>query len=346
MISDGGYRPNAHALLTAGVYVAGVFDGHFSIGSMQAAHMAMRQALAAADEDFPEGPVLLFHVVGFRPQPCWLRPCVLARFSACAPAASRTHAPSSHALLPGVQAFLVAGAVAGNDPVEFVPIDGAVLVMSRFLVPFQVGIGNGQPDELCLWHRQVDELLPQLIVGEPLDVPSHGLGAVGAVVVRRPKHHDGWPPPAVEGILGHRLLRFGALRQRHHDLESLALVKAFFLADAHHGAGIGAIAALAERHLVHDGGTIYQPTHSTHIGPCEGRVVEDAAVLGFAAVQVGDGVVASEPQSFAGTVQIQAMTGFVLHLGHQDGLAFEAGRPADPVALWQACPQSRSGRAD
>ena len=29
------------------------------------------------------------------------------------------------------------------------------------------------------------------------------------------------------------------------------------------------------------------------------------------------------------------MTGFVLHFGHEDGLAFEAGRPADPIALWQ-----------
>ena len=167
--------------------------------------------------------------------------------------------------------------------------------MARFLVPFQVGIWDGQPDELCLWHGEVNELLPQFIVGETLDVPSHGLGAVGAVVVRRPKHHDGWPPPTVEGILCHRLLLLSALCQGHHDLEPLALVKAFFLADTHHGAGIGTVTALAERYLVHNGGTIYEPTHSANVGPCEGGVVKDAAVLGFAAVQVGDGIIPLNP---------------------------------------------------
>ena len=49
------------------------------------------------------------------------------------------------------------------------------------------------------------------------------------------------PPEAIERVLRHGLLRGRAAAEREHDLVALTLVKALFLADPNHGAGIGAI---------------------------------------------------------------------------------------------------------
>ena len=87
--------------------------------------MAVGQALAAADEDFPEGPVLLFHVVGFRPQPCWTAAFRLSAFLGVSSGRFAHPCAVIPCLAPGVQAFFVAGAVSGNHTVEFIPIDGA-----------------------------------------------------------------------------------------------------------------------------------------------------------------------------------------------------------------------------
>ena len=45
-----------HALIAPGVDVAGIEDRHLGVRRVQAADMAVGQAVLAADEDFPKGP--------------------------------------------------------------------------------------------------------------------------------------------------------------------------------------------------------------------------------------------------------------------------------------------------
>lgn len=54
----GTHRPDAVALVAAGVHVARIFNGHLRIGGMQAAYVLVVQAALALDEDLPEGPVV------------------------------------------------------------------------------------------------------------------------------------------------------------------------------------------------------------------------------------------------------------------------------------------------
>src|SRR5262249_44739294 len=90
------HDPDAHALVAPGVDVAGVLDRHFRVGSVQAADVLVRKSMLRADEDFPQrpfiahesAPISVDHAAFF---------ARAARFSACASAASRTQAPSSHA---------------------------------------------------------------------------------------------------------------------------------------------------------------------------------------------------------------------------------------------------------
>ena len=51
------HYPDADAFHAAGVDVACVFHGHLCVRGMKAANMFMVEALLAADEDLPEGPV-------------------------------------------------------------------------------------------------------------------------------------------------------------------------------------------------------------------------------------------------------------------------------------------------
>ena len=83
-------HPDAHPLVAAGVDVAGVLDRHLGVGRVQAADMAVRQPVLAADEHLPERP---FPAHG-QAASAWAR---AARFSAWASEASRTQAPSSQA---------------------------------------------------------------------------------------------------------------------------------------------------------------------------------------------------------------------------------------------------------
>ena len=108
---------------------------------------------------------------------------------------------------------------------------------------------------------------------------------------------------------------------------------AFFLADADHGAGIGTIRGALQRYLVDDGGTVHQPADGADIGPGLGGVIEDRRVLGFARLQLTDQFFATDAQRLCGTVEVQAVTALVLHLGQQDGLAPQRRRAGDPVAL-------------
>ncbi|MDT4844520.1 hypothetical protein FQZ97_784840 [compost metagenome] len=124
----------------------------------------------------------------------------------------------------------------------------------------------------------------------------------------------------------------------HHgqeDFVALALVEGLFLADADHGAGVGAVGGALQHHLVDDGGAIHQPAHRAHVGPVQRRVVEDAGVLGLAGMQPGDLLVAVGAEGLHGAVQVQAVAGFVLDLRHQLQLALQGRCAGHPVALGQ-----------
>ncbi len=54
-------NPNADALVAATIHVAGVFECHLSVSSVEAANVLMAEPLFGADEYFPEWPV--FHEV-------------------------------------------------------------------------------------------------------------------------------------------------------------------------------------------------------------------------------------------------------------------------------------------
>ena len=155
----------------------------------------------------------------------------------------------------------------------------------------------------------------------------------GRVVVGRAEHHQRRPPPAVHRVLGHRLLRRGAVRERVQDLVALPLVEGLLLADPDHRAGVRPVGAAAQRHLVDDRGAVDQPADRADVGPGQRRVVEDRGVLLPAGVQLVEQVVAVDAERLGGGVEVEAVAGLVLHLGHQDGLAAQTGRAGDPVAL-------------
>ena len=78
------------------------------------------------------------------------------------------------------------------------------------------------------------------------------------------------------------------------------------------------------RDLVHDGRAIDQPADRADVGPGEGRIVEDARVLGRAREQLLDQLLARDPEGLGGAVQVHAVAALVLHLGDQHRLAPQA----------------------
>src|SRR5579863_10019566 len=72
-------------------------------------------------------------------------------------------------LAPRRQPVAIARPVAGQHRVEFAPIDRAVLPVAGGIL-LHAGIGNGQAEKLRLRHRGIDEFLPQLVIGEALDL--------------------------------------------------------------------------------------------------------------------------------------------------------------------------------
>ena len=52
----GGHHPDTHALVAAGVELAGVFQRHGGVRRVHAAHVFVVEAVLAAHEDFKEGP--------------------------------------------------------------------------------------------------------------------------------------------------------------------------------------------------------------------------------------------------------------------------------------------------
>src|SRR6185436_4237314 len=140
---------------------------HFGIDRMDAPDVAMRQTCAAADEDFPERPILLGH--GFSPPfrgdaGSGLRArAALVRIGECG-------LPYPGAIIVGIASLLdtlaIAGTIARDHALEFRPVDLTVFPMTGFFVLLHRGIRKGQPEILALRHGRIDEFLAQLVVGE------------------------------------------------------------------------------------------------------------------------------------------------------------------------------------
>src|ERR1039458_6875599 len=236
---------------------------------------------------------------------------------------------------PSRQPFGIAGTVALEHLLKFAPVDRTEIVALLGIVPAQARIGQGQSQEIRLRHREVDEFLPQLIIREALDLPALRIGAVDRLGVRRPEHHESGPPPSIERLLRHALLRGAALREAQHDVVALPLMKTFLSADAHHGPRIGAVGATAQRNLVHDRRAVDQPADGADIGPGRRRIVEYAGILGLARQQLVDQLIAADAESLGGAVQISAVAALVLYFGDQNGFAQQGGRARDPIPLRQ-----------
>ena len=80
-------------------------------------------------------------------------------------------------------ALPVARAVAGQHVEEFLPVDLAMAVMARALVERKFVVRHLQAEELGLRHRDVDELLPQLVVGVDLDYSEISGGGKSMLLV-------------------------------------------------------------------------------------------------------------------------------------------------------------------
>ena len=210
-------------------------------------HAGCRRAgapsLAGPHEHLAERPVLSGMATpsyALQPPPAGPLDGALRRMAA---AASRTQRPSSCAArLPQS-----AGGCTGRRPsprAELVPVDRPDIASAALLVPAG-RIGDGETENLACgtvastncWRSS--SLVKRLIF-QPMDC------SLCTFLVGRAEHHHRRPPPAVERVLRHRLLLGCAVRERDHDLETLALVEALLLADAHHGAGVGAVGAAAD----------------------------------------------------------------------------------------------------
>ena len=312
---------------------------HLRVGRVQRADVhVVKPALAAqehlAQRPAPSVPACLVHqpasrpgVPGFGPRPwrpAWRR------------GPPRPRGPRRRPRAPPAvgDPLCVARAVAPDHGGELVPVDGPEVVVPAFVVPAQVRVGQGDAELLGLRHGHVDEALPQFVVGVPLDPPGHRLGGVRRLVVGRPEHHQRRPPEPVGRVLHHLPLRPRAAHHRHQQLVALPLVERLLLADADHRPGVRAVGRAAQRHLVADGGAVDQPADHADVGVGQRRVVEDRGVLLPAADQPLGQVGPVGAEGLGRRVQVHAVTGLVLHLGEQDGLAAQRRGAGDPVALW------------
>src|SRR6476620_9381634 len=92
----------------------------------------------------------------------------------------------------------IARSVALDDLVELVPVALADIIMAARLVPDELVVGDPQAEVIGLRRGLVDETLPQLVVGQQLDLPARRLRTVHVRRVGRPEHHPRRPPPAVQ----------------------------------------------------------------------------------------------------------------------------------------------------
>ena len=160
----GAHDPDAGAFLAPRVDVARHLDRHLRIGRVQAAAVLVVEAGLAAHEHFPQRPFVLRRrgvrrsarpdaARCRRPRRSRLGSCRLARQSclrACASAASRTHAPSSHAFTRAARRSRLHGPLplttCQNSPQSI----GAEVVVLALLVPLQVGVGQRHAQHLGL----------------------------------------------------------------------------------------------------------------------------------------------------------------------------------------------------
>ena len=119
---------------------------------------------------------------------------------------------------------------------ELVPVRLAEVVLGPLLVPHEIGIRDGQAEQICLRNGGVDELLAEFVVGVALD-PHAIERAVLGESVGRAEHHDARPPPPIEGPLAIAFCS-GVPREGEHDLKALALMEAP-LADPNHRPPVG-----------------------------------------------------------------------------------------------------------
>ena len=98
-------------------------------------------------------------------------------------------------------------------------------------------------------------------------------------------------------------------------------MKAFFLADPHHRAGVRTKGGPLKRYLVHDRSAIDEPTNSAHIGPSQGWIVEDGGVFHPAIEQHFRQLIAGHTQRFSGAIEVETMACLILNLGKQNRFA-------------------------
>ena len=114
--------PDAHAFVAARINIAGILDRHFGVSGVKRPDVAMAQPVLTANENLEQGPFIgarlavvdrLGAGVGFcfwAAHLAYSAASFAARFfAACAIKPSRTHAPSSHALLRAASRSVLQG---------------------------------------------------------------------------------------------------------------------------------------------------------------------------------------------------------------------------------------------
>ena len=327
----GAHHPHAAALLASGVDVARHLDRHLRVGGVEAAAVLVVEPGLAAHEDLPQRPFLAGGRRALMPA-CTMRRS--RRFFACASAASRTHAPSSAAATRAASRSRLQGPSPAMTRRNSSQSIGPWSCACRASFQLSAGSGSVTPRmracstaaSMNFWRSSslLTRLMPQRI-----DCAELGDWSSGGPNIITDGHHQ-----RIDRVLHHRLLRVGAAgHHRQQRLVALALMEAFLAADADHRPRIRRIGTAADRHLVHDGRAVHQPADRADVGPGQGRIVEDGAVLRLAAVQRIDQLVAGRSQRFCRRIEVEAVAAFVLDLGQQDRLALEARCPADPVAF-------------
>src|SRR4051812_22243798 len=91
---------------------------------------------------------------------------------------------------PCLQSLTIARTIPLHHRRKLIPVNGSEIIVLSGCIPLQRGIRNLEAEEFGLGGGDVNELLPQLVIGETLDFPTHGLRRMLGVPVARAKHHD------------------------------------------------------------------------------------------------------------------------------------------------------------
>src|SRR3954451_12125179 len=99
-------------------------------------------------------------------------------------------------VLPSREPLAIARTVAGEYAAELIPVNRSEFPVAGGLVVAKQLVGECQAEVMALRHCGIDEPLPQRVIGEALDLPSHGRIRMVRLRVRRTEHHQARPPPA------------------------------------------------------------------------------------------------------------------------------------------------------